>query len=347
MNLLQLCHQMTSDKIEHLPENHQLGLRMVNPEYSKTSQDVKTYPLLHQDRMFALCWNIGRMQNLYASMCPTPKPFCYHLHFTSGEKTQLHTHEYIELTYVVKGEFRQKILGRDIIFSEGDLCLIDKNCLHQDYLQSENVVVLFLGIANDMFSEIMNENIATQKIISFLQSALLKQKDVQQYIHFEPGAEASTELDDCLCMLLRELMGSDIGTYYIRKGLLLRIFRILSTKYDFALSREQRKTMNWILFEEIDTYIKQHYATITIQELTEVFHFQKDYFNRLIKSKTGLTYSAYVQDIRLAKAEHLLLNTEMSIEEIAENIGYQNRGFFYRIFEKRNGVTPAEYRRSV
>ena len=46
------------------------------------------------------------------------------------------------------------------------------------------------------------------------------------------------------------------------------------------------------------------------------FHYQEDYFNRLIKRKTGLTYSAYLQQIRLERAEHLLVSTDKSIEEL-------------------------------
>lgn len=345
MTLSQLCRQITGPDCNLLPESHKLGPRLICPEYSKSVQEVKTYPLLQQDRIFALCWNTESGHNLRATMSPAPKPFCYQYHFSPGEKTQLHTHDYIELAYVVEGEFRQKILGKDIVFIKGDLCLIDKNCLHQDYLLEQPSTVLFLGIANDMFSEIMDENITTQKIISFLQSALLKQKDLQQYLHFRPGADAPEELENYLYLLLKELCNNEVGSRYICKGLLLRIFRIISTKYEFSLSKEQRKTMNWIIFEEIAEYIKRNYADITIQDLVNNFHYQEDYFNRLIKSKTGLTYSAYVQQIRLEKAEQLLTTTSKRVDEIADIVGYHNKGYFYRIFQERYGMTPSKYRK--
>lgn len=383
-SLSHLCTYITTAEASPLPAGHKLGPRLVCPEYSKSYHEVKTYPLPPKERIFALCWTLGSntgtdsgsLRNLYdeviscvpqspladqnpgnsqtsrtppilhATLCPAPKSFCYRLPFQAGEKTQLHTHDYIELAYVVEGEFRQRILGRDITFAKGDLCLIDKNCLHQDYLSDRPACILFLGIANDMFSEIMDENVTIQKITSFLQSALLKQKDLQQYLHFRPGSDpgAVDELEDCLFLLLKELHDNETGFSYICKGLLLRIFRIISSKYDFSLSEEQRKTMNWIIFEEISDYIKRHYTTITIRELVREFHFQEDYFNRIIKSKTGLTYSAYVQRIRLERAAHMLITTEKSVEEIAELIGYHNKGYFYKIFQSRYGMTPAKYR---
>lgn len=345
MTLLELCRQITDPRQTMLPRDHKIGTRLVCPEYSKSVQEVKTYPLLEQDRLFALCWNLDTPGDLYATMRPAPDIFCYHYHFDSSGVTQLHTHDYLELGYIVKGTFRQRILGKDITFEKGDLCLIDKNCLHQDYLLDQSAVILFLGIANDMFSEVMDENVTTQKIISFLQSALLRQKDVQQYLHFRPGDGAEAEMEACLSQLLTELCAREVGSEYICKGLLLRMFRILSSRYEFSLSKEQRKTMNWIIFEEVSEYIRTHYSSVTIQDLVRNFHFQEDYFNRLIKNKTGLTYSAYVQQIRLDKAEHLLLNTDQSIERIAETVGYHNKGYFYKIFQERYGITPSALRK--
>lgn len=103
--------------------------------------------------------------------------------------------------------------------------------------------------------------------------------------------------------------------------------------------------MNWLLFEDITDYINSHYTDITISTLMEHFHFQEDYFNRLIKSKTGMTYTEYVQSLRLKEAKRLLLDTNKSIEEITELIGYHNKGYFYKIFTKYNQITPAQYRK--
>lgn len=345
MQLSELCQKITLNEKEILPPEHRLRSRLVCPEYSASVEEVKTYQLLGQEQIFALCWHMDISGNLYSTMYPAPKTFCYRYRFSDGERTQLHTHDYIELAYVVQGEFRQKILGKNITFSEGDLCLVDKNCLHQDYLAKGPATILFLGIANEMFSEIMNENIATQNIIAFLQSALLGQKDLQQYIHFRPTPEATDEMEECICLLLKELLEGKTGSRYIRKGLLLRIFQIMSSQYEFTLSREQRKTMNWIVFEEVAAYIRTHYEHITIRDLTEHFHFQEDYFNRLIKNKTGLTYSAYLQKIRLEKAKKLLTSTRMSVDEIAGAVGYHNKGYFYKIFQKEYGVTPSKFRK--
>ena len=347
MKLLDLCQYITFYNTNLLTPDHPMRSRLVCPEYSKSVEEVKTYPFLENDRIFMLCWNFQNSGVLSATICPSPKPFYTNLSFKNGTKTQLHTHDYLELGYVIDGEFRQKILDKDITFHKGDFCLIDKNCLHQDYLFNSNATILFLGIANDMFTEIMDENISTQKMISFLQSALIYQKDLQQYVHLRPASDKSiTKMEQHLTLLVKELFYNEAGSYYIRKGLLFRIFRLLSTEYEFTLSREQRKTMNWIIFEEVSDYMKHNYDHVTIKDLCQEFHFQEDYFNRLIKNKTGMTYSAYLQQVRLEKAASMLTRSNITIDEICETVGYRNKGFFYKIFKEKYGMKPAEYRKN-
>ena len=58
-----------------------------------------------------------------------------------------------------------------------------------------------------------------------------------------------------------------------------------------------------------------------------------------------MTYSAYVQQFRLDKAEKLLISSTDSIESIAEAVGYHNKGYFYKIFQEKYGVTPSRYRK--
>ena len=345
MNLKTLCDQISCNNPNMLREDSPIGSRIMCPEYSLHIEDKKTYPLPKEEHLFALCWTIGMGNRLYGTIKPSAASFSYSCTFEPGDKTQLHTHEYLELSYIVSGRFRQRILGRDITFEQGDLCLIDKNCLHQDYLDPGPASILFLGIANDIFEEIMENHAVTERIVSFLQSALLKQKDLQQYLHFKPNSGAGNRLEECLRDLLKELILHDNASSYICRGLLMRIFRILSTDYDFSLSRELKREMNWLLYEEITAYIQKNFRDISVSRLCEQFHFQEDYFNRLLKQKTGKTYTEYVQDYRLAKAEELLTEDNLSIEEIADFVGYRNKGYFYRLFTGRYHMTPAKYRK--
>jgi YesN/AraC family two-component response regulator len=72
-----------------------------------------------------------------------------------------------------------------------------------------------------------------------------------------------------------------------------------------------------------------------------------NYYNKLIKNHTGLSYVAYLQNIKLEKAEQLLLNTRYSVEEIIFQVGYSNLTHFYNLFYKKFKTKPNDYRRNA
>jgi len=241
-------------------------------------------------------------------------------------------------------------MGKYVLFKKGEICLIDKNCIHQDFLCAKNSIILFIGLANALFDEAMVDKIEERGILDFLRKALMKQKDTKQFLHFKPKMakdETDEKLEELLLWLLREMEYKDKATRYICKGILIRLLHHISTKYEFYLSYEQRKTMNWLVYEEISKYINENFSDVTIRDLKEKFHFNEDYFNRLLKKKTGMTYSEYVQNVRLVQAEKLLRTTSLTIDEIADKVGYNNKGYFYKIFVERYKMTPAKYRKMI
>ena len=63
-----------------------------------------------------------------------------------------------------------------------------------------------------------------------------------------------------------------------------------------------------------------------------------------MKQKTGYTFQKLLQRKRFQKAVYLLVETELTVEDIALEVGYENQSYFYRQFQKRYGMTPKKYR---
>lgn len=346
MRLVDYCIDITKYRNKSTELETELGQRIMCPEYSVDKIDIKTFPLSEKEGSFILCWNIEAGGSLHSTIKPSAQPFTYHSDFEPGGKTQYHTHDFIELAYIVEGEFTQKIMGNDISFKQGDLCLIDKNCPHQDYLSNQKNVILFLGLSNEIFDQAMVENIEEEKLLNFLRTALMKQKDIHQFLHFKPKDPENHALEEIFIQLLDELEMHDTASKYICKGLIFRMLHHISKMYEFSLSNDLRKKMNWLVYEEIKAFIEDNYATITIKELTARFHFNENYFNRLLKEKLGVTYLEYVQNLRLMNAHRLLKTTKMTVDDVAEQVGYQNKGYFYKIFVDKYGTTPAKLRKA-
>lgn len=86
---------------------------------------------------------------------------------------------------------------------------------------------------------------------------------------------------------------------------------------------------------------------ITVHELAEKLGYSDYYFTARFKAETGMTLKEYIREKRLDEACRMLKNTSRSIDQISEELGFLSRSYFGKIFKKRMGVTPGEYRRKV
>ncbi|WP_026504004.1 2-isopropylmalate synthase [Butyrivibrio sp. NC3005] len=97
----------------------------------------------------------------------------------------------------------------------------------------------------------------------------------------------------------------------------------------------------------IMNYIQDNYLTVTLEDLSNQFFLSKPYLSKYIKEKSGKTFGENVKAIRLKKASVLLKNGNMKVERVAEAAGYQNVEHFNRLFKKKYGMTPVQYRSNV
>ncbi len=101
----------------------------------------------------------------------------------------------------------------------------------------------------------------------------------------------------------------------------------------------------------IDTavrYIKQNYERpISLKTLSGLVFLSPEYFCRLFKNKTGVSFSAYLTTYRLDKAKQLLTSTDLKISEIATRVGYDNPSYFSKLYRKHMNMTPEQQRKSI
>lgn len=99
-------------------------------------------------------------------------------------------------------------------------------------------------------------------------------------------------------------------------------------------------------FKKMLHYLNEHYTKqIKLKDVAEYFHINKNYASLLFKKYTNMTYSEYVNSLRLNRAKELLVSTALSVAEVAERSGYGDYFYFCKLFKKTFGITPAQYRR--
>lgn len=97
-------------------------------------------------------------------------------------------------------------------------------------------------------------------------------------------------------------------------------------------------------FTQIMNEIQSNYLTITLEELAEKFALSAPYLSKYIKEKSGMTFIDNVKKVRMKKAKTLLKNSSMTVERIAEQVGYPNVEHFNRMFKREFEMTPVQFR---
>lgn len=106
------------------------------------------------------------------------------------------------------------------------------------------------------------------------------------------------------------------------------------------ISKKSKKT------EIIDAqkYIKLHlHQKITLEEVADRLYLNSSYFSRLFKKETGENFTEYVTRMKMEKAKELMNETNHTVDIIAEMLGYDNKGYFVKLFKNHYGVSPSRF----
>lgn len=101
-----------------------------------------------------------------------------------------------------------------------------------------------------------------------------------------------------------------------------------------------------ILQNAISYIEKNSTKDLKLKEIADMIHLNPQYFSRLFKKETGLTFTEYVTKLRISEAKRLLLNTEMPIYRIASEIGFSDAAYFSKVFLKYENQSPFTYKKN-
>ena len=97
---------------------------------------------------------------------------------------------------------------------------------------------------------------------------------------------------------------------------------------------------------EAKRYIQQHYQeTLRLEDVSSAVGFNATYFSALFKKETGQNFMDYLTELRINKSKELLCVDSLSIQDVAEMVGYRDLKYFSRLFKKVTGVSPSDYKK--
>lgn len=124
---------------------------------------------------------------------------------------------------------------------------------------------------------------------------------------------------------------------------LLNLFGTLIKQNTEGTDERNRKLVQSVL-----SYIEKNYSgDLSMDDLTEKFHVSRTYISRLLKKYAGKSFLEYLTDVRFQQVEKLIADNKYKQYEIAEMVGYKDFGYYIKVFKKRYGITPNEFRKHI
>lgn len=253
----------------------------------------------------------------------------------SPKEERYHSHECMEMAFVVSGKGRYKIDDEFYDVSEGDLLIINPGVKHQAlYVESIEVP-------------------ATEFYIGFTKVAI---KDYPK--NFIPLPEKGNILHtkgkvrqqiSRLCSMMEEEGSAYLqGRYYMLKTylvqILLTVIREQAKPIEYQGGYEFESTNKKYIVKNILNYFEEHYnEKISLDMIAENMYLSPFYISKLFKTETGEAPIRHLIDIRLEKAKEILEQNKFdSIKDVAAEVGYDDAYYFSKLFKKKYGFSPSQ-----
>ena len=246
-------------------------------------------------------------------------------------KSKAHYHSKYEIYYLINGSVRYLIENEIWDMSAGDMVLIPKYTTHKS--------IRLPGSNTDIASERYLISSDEEDIPSVFLPVF------QNYFYRPEGAVAK-KIRACFEDLYKDSIRSDKFSEFSNKANLIKILCEISRMPSGAFVKTPLSKNDLLMQDAID-YIKKHLEEdINLSSVSEHFAFSKEYFSTIFKTSTGFGFNEYLNQMRVAKASHLLTETNKSVTEISSLCGFNDSNYFSAVFKKIIGTTPLKYRQS-
>ena len=249
-----------------------------------------------------------------------------------------HTHDYVEMVYMVRGTTTHTVDDQRVTLQEGDLLMLGQHATQSiEPAGKEDLAVNFI-VKPEFFSSLLPYLGEQQTPLHrFILSCLTGEAETGWLLFRVGGILPIQNLLENLLWTLMNDTPNKRGIHQLTMGLLFAELLNHTEALRFA-SQEQTVLVSVL------RYIEERYRDGSLQEIAGQTHYTLPALSRLIKQKTGKNYTELVQEKRLSQAAWLLKNTDRRVDEVARLVGYENLSYFHRIFSAAFGQSPKHYR---
>ncbi len=252
----------------------------------------------------------------------------------------MHSHEYIEVVYVIPGSATHKIGGKTYNVKRGDLFIINMNTPHafyQEKASKEPFVVYDLMFTLNFFDRSLTGNQSLEKLnSSFMFYSLFHDRD-EFPPYFSVSGSTYTMFGELFNKIYLEHRGREKGYIEIIRAYLLQLI-ITIFRLDNRGAKSTGRLKNKQIVAYIIQYINENFSSrLSVRGFAEKVFLNQDYLGRVFRQETGMSIGAMIQKVRIECVCHLLSVSDRTVTDIAAACGFDDMKFFYSVLKNTWG----------
>lgn len=260
---------------------------------------------------------------------------CYEVNAASFEFLW-HYHPEYELTYIIKGKGKRLVGDSYESFSEGDFVLLGPNLPHtwiSEEKGKENCRAIVI-----QFTQVFVEQLFKFPEMTAFEKLFAKAARGLQF--------KSSKNKSCVSLLQQMVERNELSRF----PLLLQLFELFLPKKTTLLASAKYKAMkgneNQQRINKVFLYVEKEFKEkVSLKKAASIVHLSESAFCKFFKRASGKTFSDYTNEIRIAYACELLIETDKLIGDIAFECGFESVTYFNRVFLKKKKLRPVFYRK--
>ena len=254
----------------------------------------------------------------------------------------MHSHEFLELSYILKGSAEHTLDGVTETLRVGDYLIVDYGSRHS-YVGSgdghfDNVDCLFLAeLLDPVLKGTKSLRAVLEHYLLHFNMKALAQNPARMVFHDNSG-----QILKLLKLIDEESKKREAGYIALIRCYLIEILLLTMRRLDDARVAATGQDIGALII----AYVSEHYMEpLTLQDLAQRLNYSLPYISKRFKTDVGISFVNYLQNYRVMQACRLLSSSNRTISEIAEMVGYHDIKFFSEIVKRNTGLSPADFRR--
>lgn len=253
-----------------------------------------------------------------------------------------HWHYRIEILYATSGKATVFLNGRFYDFKKGDMVLISAREVHAVWGEPETAYVV-INFDPDILYTAARSIFESRYVLPFTMARESPQKV------FSEEEIGSTPLPGMILTALQETESGAYGYELAVRTQICQIFlwvlrtwhaRGLRIETGYSLRDKDLERLQAV-FDHLDNAYMQN---LTAEEMARRCNMSYSYFSRYFKATVGMSFTAYLNYIRLVEAEKLLISTDKTITEVAMQTGFSSASYFISQFRQHKEISPRQFR---